>query len=356
MSPHPSRSGPASAPRSGRRPGIRPDPELPEVATRAQLRRAGLDDRQIDRRLAAGRLIAVRRGVISPRSEHAGSDRWDGVDGREGQHEVPVQVRAALLALKSRTLVVSHTSAAQAWRLPRPLEGWGPVTLSGTAGPTRGRRGVRVTVGPLDDVDVVTILDTPVTSPSRTVADCLRSLAPPDALAIADAAARRGLVNRAEVESVLGRQVGWPGVVLARRLVEIMDGCRESPLESWSAWAFERFEVPAPRWQVRVWTAAGVGVGRVDTWWDEGVAGEADGRAKYALRAAERGGADAAGLARVPREERHRETALRTAGADVVRWGAADVRRAERASQLAHRIHRVLGLAGQRPRFTGHVR
>jgi hypothetical protein len=54
-----------------------------------------------------------------------------------------------------------------------------------------------------------------VTSPARTVVDCLRELPLPDAVAIADAALRRGLIEVAELEAVRQEQRGWPFITAA---------------------------------------------------------------------------------------------------------------------------------------------
>jgi hypothetical protein len=174
-----------------------------------------------------------------------------------------------------------------------------------------------------------------VTSVARTVVDCARHLPGRDALAIADAALHRGQVTPAQLRAVLAVQQGWPGAAAARTVVSLADGRRESPLESWSAWCFHELGVPQPTWQVDVLDAEGVFLGRVDAWWLEGVAGEADGRAKYALS-----GPGAVGEVEAVHAERRREAAMRRTGAGLVRWGAADVLRADRAATLAGHVQR----------------
>ena len=119
------------------------------------------------------------------------------------------------------------------------------------------------------------------------------------------------------------------------------DGRRATPLESWSAWAFEQEGLPRPEWQVDVLTGAGAFLGRCDSWWP-GVAGEADGRSKYRLAAAERGGADAETLFAILDAERTRQTLIEGTGIEVVRWGAADVLQQPRREALAARIRVAL--------------
>jgi hypothetical protein len=314
---------------------------LPNVPfTRDAARRSGLTDRQIDRRRATGDLVAVRRGVLrQPTPPDAA---------------IPVDIRAAALAHSGRDLVISHASAARLYGFPRPLSGWGEPFFTTSSGATRHRHGVWIRVAPLPPKDLVQFKGLCVTAPDRTVVDCLRTLRGRDALAIADDAWRRGLVSDETLLAVMERQRGWPGIVAARRILSRADPRRESPLESWSAWAFARFGVPTPHWQVDIREADRQLIGRVDCWWPGGVIGEADGRAKYAMAAAERGGGADAALA-VLHSERDRERRLREVGAEIVRWGAADVLSDPKAEALARRIKGAIANAQARARFTGRA-
>ena len=327
------------------------------VFTRAQARAGGLSDRQIDRQLASGTLTAARRGVLCPSNPDQDSSTEPGGHTEPGTAltDVPLQIKAAQLASPSRELVVSHTSAARLWGLPSPLGGWPLPEFTAASGTTRRRRGLHVRVAELLDDDLVEQLGTTVTSPARTVADCLRSLPGRDGLAMADAALRRNLVTESAVLEVLHRQSGWPGVSVARQVFKLADRHRESPLESWSAWAFAHTGVPAPDWQMNVRDADGRRLGRVDCWWALGaVVGEADGRAKYALATAERGGS-AEALLDVLQAERRREQRLRAVGADVIRWSADDVLDSTAAQALAQRILAAISLGRRSARFTGVV-
>jgi cysteine synthase len=84
------------------------------------------------------------------------------------------------------------------------------------------------------------------------------------------------------------------------------------------------------------------------------VVGEADGRAKYAVAAAERGGNSEA-LLDVLQAERRREQRLREVGAEVVRWSARDVLDQPSARSLAQRIRAAIILGREQERFTGVV-
>ncbi|MFI7588029.1 hypothetical protein ACIB24_13235 [Spongisporangium articulatum] len=245
-------------------------------------------------------------------------------------------VQAARLAHPGRDLVASHLTAARLHKLPKPLTGWGPPTFTSNRRPVVVRPDLHIHVAELPDGAVIgsTVR---LTGTARTVVDCLRSLEPRDGLAIADAALHRGLVTRQQLLGVAATQRRWPGVARARLLLQLADGRRESPFESWSAWAFEQVGVPGPEWQVVVRDPDGRFIGRGDAWW-AGVIGEADGKSKYRLAAAERGGANPDSLFKVLDSERRRERNMRDVGIDVVRWGAVDVLDLVRAEALGRRI------------------
>jgi len=105
---------------------------------------------------------------------------------------------------------------------------------------------------------------------------------------------------------------------------------------------------------VTITDAEGVFLGRVDGWWPEGIAGEADGDLKYRLAAAERGGATADALAAVAADERRRERGLRHAGVVVIRWSPGDVLDLRRAAALAVSLGGELACADP-SRFTGRA-
>ena len=139
-------------------------------------------------------------------------------------------------------------------------------------------------------------------------------------------------------------------------MIELADGRRETALESWSAWAFDHVGLPPPGWQATVLDHEGVLIGRADAWWEEGVVGEADGRAKYRLKSLEhRGVVDAEGLAQALDEERRRERELVRSGARIVRWEPRDVLDDGRAQALAAHVRRTLGAASHGHAFTATV-
>jgi hypothetical protein len=164
-----------------------------------------------------------------------------------------------------------------------------------------------------------------VTDGSRTVVDCFRQLRFRDALAVADAAVGKGLTTPAALQKMRQFQAGWPGVLAAERGIPLVDGLRESWLESASVATSHELGYPMPASQVWIHAPDGELVGRVDFLWLEwGVVGEADGMAKY-LGAYDDDPSPAAAGQRVLLE-RNRERRLEGLGFAVARWGAADLR------------------------------
>lgn len=307
----------------------------PAAFSRAELREQGLSDGQITGLHSSGRLVRVHRSWYLPTPP-----------------TLDDELRAVQRA-QQREVVVSHLSAARLRGLPRPLGGWRRPELTAASGSPRSRPDLRIAVAPLPAHHVGRHRGIAVTSAARTVVDCARTLPGPDGLAIADAALRRGLCPRSDLEAVLATQSGWPGVRTASAVCRLADGRRESPLESWSCWGFHSNGLSC-QWQVNVWNCAGAFLGRCDSWW-AGVAGEADGRGKYPLMAAERSGTDAERVFQVLDRERAREKGFRDAKVEVIRWGAGDVRVAARTGALVAHIRRTVAEAAGSGRFRGRA-
>jgi hypothetical protein len=179
----------------------------------------------------------------------------------------------------------------------------------------------------------------------------------PDAVAIADAAVRRGLTDLARIDEVLRWQEGWPYLDRGRAALALVDPRRETWLESFSLATLASLGVPMPLAQVAIHTARGRFIGRVDAFWpDCATVGEADGRAKYAIAdpTFRRDGGDPGELARrAVLLEKEREDRLRDAGLEVVRWSTADMLRDP--SAVAERVRRALR-RGDPGRFSGRAR
>lgn len=184
------------------------------------------------------------------------------------------------------------------------------------------------------------------TSPSRTVADLLRTARPEVALSVADAALRRvawddadhsydeeaAAAFRAEVFASLHRTRGARGVRQGRWLLDLADGRAQLPLETVSRLRLIELGFARPRLQVRVPGPSGsafyvdLGLDDVAAW------GECDGDGKY-LEEARRQGKT---LEEVLLAEKQREDWIRgTTRRPVARWGSRDV---VTASALGRRL------------------
>lgn len=132
---------------------------------------------------------------------------------------------SALTAARSQGGVVSHLSAAEHW-------GFGVITPPAlphvTLRPGRVRRQAGLPCV-LHWADVPALDD--VTTPLRTVLDCLRILPPAEGLAIADSALRLGSVDHDELLAAAA-QLRGPHRLRIQRVVASADRRSESVLES----------------------------------------------------------------------------------------------------------------------------
>ncbi|MGI8792562.1 MAG: hypothetical protein ACR2H3_05210 [Acidimicrobiales bacterium] len=124
-----------------------------------------------------------------------------------------------------------------------------------------------------------------------------------------DAALRRELATRAEIDEWLGSLGHWPGLRLMRRAAAAADARSESPLETRARLVLSSLGF-CPRLQVTLRTADGSFVARVDMLLEElGVVVEVDGRVKYADRSS----------TEVVLSEKRRESAIVDLGYAVLR-------------------------------------
>jgi hypothetical protein len=333
--------------------GVKTRNELPEVFARADAYRAGFTRHQVTYRLRTGAWLALRRGAFCLR------DTYDAAsDGRRRE----LHAAAARMACPALELVDSHITAASRLSLPMPLGDLPRATLTdGCIQHTpRVDSDVVIQVATLWPGDVARGSNGPLTSPARTAADCLRHYPAQTSIPIADAAIQRGLTTRAAIAETLGRQSTWPYAARASASLPLVDGRRESWLESVSAVRLWIVGVELAEAQVAVFDESGTFIARVDALWRTDLTvGEADGRSKYSLaewpdlaNAEPRDLAEARrdAVRRVVRLEKEREDALRDAGLEVVRWSTAEI--LGDAPGVARRIERAQARA-RGARFTG---
>lgn len=198
------------------------------VVTREQLKEA-TSRSDVDRALAAGRILAVGRGrYVLP---HTAQD---------------------LQRAHSLHGVLSHESAAlhHGWGVLRtPREPWVTVPRGRNVHQERSRD-VRLHRAELHVDDVAGS----VTSQSRTVADCMRKLDLPSALAVADSALRAG--RTPQWMTAIAREARGPGARQARLVAREASELAANPFESGLRGIALEVRGLSLRPQVEVWSGA----------------------------------------------------------------------------------------------------
>jgi len=289
---------------------------LPPVFDLADAARVGLGARTTQRAVRRGLVHRLAPGLFTSTSV------WCAADVRE-RH----LLLATAAGRRFPALVLSHHTAAAVHGLPTPfrLPGWVALTTDRSDNTCRSGRLARLEPALLPAAHVGRRQGLLVTLPTRTVVDCLRRLPLPDAVAIADAALRRGMVTRTSLEAMRRAQSGWPGVGGVDTGIGLLDAARETWFESWSFTRLWLLGVEVPAAQVDVYDARGRFVGRVDGLWTEGATvAEADGRGKY-LGEFDPDGPSAAAAARAVVAEKIREDRLRGCGLEIVRFDVPDM-------------------------------
>ncbi len=199
----------------------------------------------VERLVRRGHWHRLRRDVLCH------EDVWQRADERE-RH---LLLCAGVLGTSSKTLVLSHLSAAWLWQLPMPSarpEVVAVTDASVRSRTARRRSGVVVHGTPLHGDEYVESGWLRLTTVARTVADCLRHVGLAEGVAMADAALRSGAVTGPDLSGAFERQTGWPGARRLARARSLVDGRRESWLESRSAVVMAEVGIPSPEWQVTV--------------------------------------------------------------------------------------------------------
>lgn len=290
---------------------------LPQPFGRAEAVAAGIHPRTVERAAQSGLLVRLAPGLYAVREPWERLSPW---------------VRHAQLARAAVRLtpdaMVSHLSLAVLLGLPHPAYTVSKVSMTvlddgRTSRVDEWRRFHR---GRTPPEHVLVAGGRAHLTPTRTVVDCARELHPRDALAIMDAALRRGLTTGPLLRQMRRHQGRWPGIAVVDSLLRITDPRRENWLESASAWAVHAAGLPAAVPQVTVLDRAGRFVARVDALWDGfGVVGEADGRGKYELTSDGQVATDVISTMRAAlHAQREREDRLRDLGLVVCRWGPTE--------------------------------
>jgi len=170
------------------------------VIARRQLLATGLTPRAVERRIEAGRLHALHRGVYSV-----------------GHGTVPLRGRwlAAVLACGDGA-VLSHKSAASLWGLMRPSGG----SIEVWAGTGRDKPGIHAHQGRLDPTDVTIRDRIPVTTLVRTLLDLAEVVDEDRLKRVFEEADRLRLLEMEALEQICDRSPGRRALRPIRRLIE----------------------------------------------------------------------------------------------------------------------------------------
>ncbi|HEU4330499.1 MAG TPA: hypothetical protein VFR40_05230 [Lapillicoccus sp.] len=305
------------------------------VFSRLQANELGVSDVRLAGLLRRGYPVKVRRGVYARAVADPSRQRY-------------LQASTAALTQRGPGHVLSHLSAATLWGLPIPIRPAETVHLTTTLDAPRSRRlpGLDVHHADSSEADFLDVDGVPVTSPARTAADCLRTFWPRVSVPIADAALNRGLTSIDEIGAQLATQRQWPGWARSKQSVAIVDGRRESWLESYTFVRFAEWELDLPEPQVSVFDEGGRFTARVDAGWlEDSTVLELDGKGSYAVGRS--GVVDPEGTWRSKKERYDRVGDL---GLERIRFGLDDLLHRDRVVRAQIWTRRR---AGSTARFSG---
>ena len=286
------------------------------VLTTRILKLRGIGAREVNRLIASGTLQRIQRGAYIYASDATGLRDDD-------------RLRVRCIAAHKAGLqgVFSHESAAVLWGLdlmgvPARLN----VCSNAKSPSDRGRiRRYRFTLDP-SEVTVIPGTSIPVTTVTRTLQDCVRTMPFRNAVVLTDSVMRRGLLTPEAVTDALTHLTGR-GRSNGSLVVRAMDASSESAGESLTRCLLMEHELPSPVTQYPI-----VCEGRryrTDFAWPElRVILEFDGEQKYV----DYPGRD--------RQEAARDRALTRAGWTVIHLTWADIFQKER-EVVAH-LRRLL--------------
>jgi hypothetical protein len=82
-----------------------------------------------------------------------------------------------------------------------------------------------------------------------------------DAVVVGDAALQGGMLDHDALLGCARLCAGWPGIRRAERVIPLLDGRAESPLESISRLRLVRAGLPKPEPQMEIYSTSGVFLG-----------------------------------------------------------------------------------------------
>jgi very-short-patch-repair endonuclease/predicted transcriptional regulator of viral defense system len=235
------------------------------VVSRGQLVALGLTPRKVQRRLAAGRLHPLHRGVYCVGHR---------VLSREGRW------LAAVLA-GGPGAVLSHMPAAALWGIVATPAGRVDVTVGAER---RQRQGIRFHRAAIGADEVTTERGVPVTTPARTLLDLAKTLDQHRLHRAIDRAEQHRLTGHHPLDELLTRYPKAPGAAKLRAITEqgsIGDTVTRSELEDRFLQFLDAHGLPRPEMNQRIKEIEGDCV-----WREHRLMVELDGRATHQTTAA----------------------------------------------------------------------
>jgi predicted transcriptional regulator of viral defense system len=289
------------------------------VVALSQLRELGLSVQRIDKRVAAGWLHPVHRGV------YAVGHRLLSADGH----------RMAAVIACGPGAVLSHRSAAAAWGLRRD----GRNRIDVTAPGRRGRMPAGIEAhrdGSLRPADRTEVRGIPCTSVARTLLDLAAVVSPRELRNAVTQAEVERVFDLTAVREVLGRSRRRRGVARLRRAIAEHDPRDErarGELERSFLALCRQADLPLPAVNVPL-TVGDTQLEADFLWWSTQLIVEADDRYSHLTVAAFE-------------KDRRRDQRLRLAGWEVIRCTWRQV--LDDPEELGHTLRALL----QRPALTG---
>ena len=235
------------------------------LATRAQLRTAGLSRRALQAGMKSGDIVRICRGVYATRPlPDRGAYLLSGGVVDAGYLAL---VRSVLLRLGPEVCAGGRT-AAVLWGFDLAVEPT-QVELAVPVGGDRKLSGVAAIQHAELDIVTLKVLDlepVQVTSAVQTVLHCALLLPLAEAVVVADSALRRKAVTRRQLVKAAAQLRGTPGAVQVRQVIALSDPKSESVLESLLRVLLAQAGIAAPETQYDIRDGK-VFVGRVDFCW-----------------------------------------------------------------------------------------
>src|SRR3954467_14461173 len=231
------------------------------VASRAQLVRIGASDDGIDRRIRAGRLHVIHRGVYAVGRRHL---------SREARY-------VAALLFAGDGAVLSHRSAADVWELRSPKEPRIDVTVPLDR---RGDPSVTIHRDAIDRIETTTRNGMQVTKPLRTLLDLATAVDDKELERAIRQAVYRRLTTTARLAEAVQERPGHRGTkAMKKALINLGEapGRTRSELEEKFPRFLKKHDLPMPELNVEM-NVRGRRIEADCVWHDQRLIVELDGR------------------------------------------------------------------------------